>query len=129
MPEKDFNELQFDELIESMRQEDVPAEQWAGSRDRVWKQLAAEAPELQVAMPTAAGALCDNFREQFAAYHDGTLSGARKLLMEDHLGRCPACRRALAQFEGRGPKVLTLARAHPTRAGRLFSQPWTKRTS
>lgn len=126
MPEKDFNELQFDELIESMRQEDVPAEQWAGSRDRVWKQLAAEAPELQAAMPTAGGALCDNFREQFAAYHDGTLSGARKLLMEDHLGRCPACRRALAQFEGRGPKVLTLARAHPTRAGRLFSQPWTK---
>lgn len=62
MPEKDFNELQFDELIESMRQEDVPAEQWAGSRDRVWKQLAAEAPELQAAMPTAGGALCDNFR-------------------------------------------------------------------
>lgn len=126
MPEKDFNEIQFDELLESMRQEDVPAGEWMSARDRVWKRLAAEAPELQAAEPTAAESVCGNFREQFAAYHDGTLSGARKLLMEDHLGRCPACRRAFAQFEGRSPKVVAMPGATVSPARRFFSQPWAK---
>ncbi|NWF84533.1 MAG: FecR domain-containing protein [Bryobacteraceae bacterium] len=126
MPEKDFNDIQFDELIESMRQEDVPAEVWTGARDRVWKQLAAQSQELQAAAPSAAESVCANFREQFAAYHDATLSGARKLLMEDHLGRCPACRRAFAQFEGRSPKVVAMPAATPSPARRFFSQPWAK---
>lgn len=126
MPEKDFNDIQFDELLESMRQEDVPAGEWIGARDRVWKRLAAEASELQAAEPTAAEAVCANFREQFAAYHDGTLSGARKLLMEDHLGRCPACRRAFAQFEGRSPKVAAMPGATVSPARRFLSQPWAK---
>lgn len=124
MSDKNFNDIQFDELLESMRAEEAPEAEFVAARERVWKRLAAESSELPAALPTAAETLCANFREQFSAYHDRSLSGARKLLMEDHLGRCPACRRAFAQFEGRAPKVVAM----PAGASkpRFVSQPWAK---
>lgn len=126
MPDKNFNDIQFDEVLESMRAEEAPEAEFFAARERVWKRLAAESPELPAALPTAAETLCANFREQFGAYHEGTLSGARKLLMEDHLGRCPACRRAFAQFEGRAPKVVAMPSSGVSRSRMVFSQPWAK---
>src|SRR5512139_1824354 len=128
MADKNFNDLQFDELIESMRSEEAHADEFEAARSRVWKLLAAQFPELPAELPasSAAESICDNFREQFAAYQSGKLSGARKLLMEDHLGRCPGCRRAFAQFEGRQPKVLAMPAAPASKVRQIFTQPWAK---
>lgn len=126
MQEKNFNDIQFDELLESMRAEDAPEAEFSAARERVWHRLAAESSALPAALPTAAESVCINFREQFAAYQQGALSGARKLLMEDHLGRCSACRRAFAQFEGRQPKVVSIAAPKPSAFRAAFSQPWAK---
>ena len=51
------------------------------AHDRVWEKLAGPGE-----------ALCAEFQAQFRDYLDGKLDGNRRLLMEDHLSRCPKCR-------------------------------------
>ncbi len=79
----------FDELLNEIRQESVSPEQAGAARDRVWQRL-------------NASQLCAAFRPEFGDYLAGGLSDARRLLMEDHLGRCPECRRELARLQGHG---------------------------
>ena len=38
--------------------------------------------------------------QDFRAYLSGALGGSRRVLMEDHLSRCPACRASLAELRG-----------------------------
>jgi ferric-dicitrate binding protein FerR (iron transport regulator) len=47
-------------------------------------------------------ALCAGFRVCFEDYRFGRLETSRRLLVEDHLGRCASCRRALAEAEAPG---------------------------
>jgi len=44
--------------------------------------------------------LCTEFRTQFREYLDGRLAASRRLLIEDHLARCPECRARLAEEKG-----------------------------
>jgi len=44
--------------------------------------------------------LCSEFQLQFNDYLEEKLSSGRKLLMEDHLGRCTSCRARLAELKG-----------------------------
>jgi ferric-dicitrate binding protein FerR (iron transport regulator) len=46
------------------------------------------------------GASCAEFRPDVRAYLDGTLGSSRRVLMDDHLSRCPACRAAIADLKG-----------------------------
>jgi hypothetical protein len=48
----------------------------------------------------AAAGGCAEFRPEFAAYLSGALAGGRRLLFEDHVSRCPACRAAIADMKG-----------------------------
>jgi hypothetical protein len=48
----------------------------------------------------AAGAGCAEFRPDFRAYLSGALGGSRRVLMEDHLSRCSACRASMAELKG-----------------------------
>jgi ferric-dicitrate binding protein FerR (iron transport regulator) len=79
----------LDRALEEMTQEPVDAATLEAARARVWNTLA---------NPVAAG--CAEFRPDFAAYQSGTLAGGRRLLLEDHISRCAACRAALADLKG-----------------------------
>ena len=72
-----------------MRDEPVDAAALEAARGRVWQGLA-----------HAGDAVCAEFQADLPAYVDGTLSGSRRVLFEDHLSRCPACRSAVAERRG-----------------------------
>ena len=57
-------------------------------RARVWSKVA----------NVAAG--CGEFRPDLRQYASGSLAGGRRVLLEDHISRCPACRAALAEIKG-----------------------------
>src|SRR5258708_5805938 len=84
-----MTEERFDRLLQEMREEAVAPEQVDAARDRVWRQLAG-----------STSLACAEFRPEFDDYLAGRLSESRRLLVEDHLGRCPECRRALADHGG-----------------------------
>ncbi len=89
-----MTEEKFDELLKNMREESATAEEIAGARQRVWDRLTG-----------STSALCFEFRPELGAYLDERLTDSRRLLLEDHLGRCADCRRALAEAKGK-PRVV-----------------------
>ena len=84
-----MSEDRLDKALDAMRNEAATASDLAAAEERVWRQLGG----------TSTGA-CTEFRAAFRDYLDGKLAEARRLLMEDHLGRCADCRRALAEMKG-----------------------------
>ena len=76
-----MTEEQFDQLLKEMREDDAPAEQVAAARDRVWHRIAG-----------STSLACAEFRPEFGAYLAGQLTESRRLLLDDHLGRCGECR-------------------------------------
>ena len=84
-----MNDERFDKLLSEMREEEAPPEQIKAAQDRVWRRLAA-----------ARSPACDELRPALADYASGGLAGPRRLLIEDHLGRCVDCRRTLAAIKG-----------------------------
>ena len=84
-----MSEDRLERALQEMRQEAVDAGTLEAARARVWDEVT-----------NAAGAGCAEFRPDFRAYMSGTLTGSRRVLMEDHLSRCPACRAALAEMRG-----------------------------
>ena len=79
----------LEKALQEMRQEDVDAATLDAARARVWNKVAG-----------AAGAGCAEFRADFRAYLGGELADSRRVLIEDHLSRCPACRAAMAGQKG-----------------------------
>ena len=79
----------FDEILNEMREENTAPEQVAEATDRVWRKLAG--PAL---------ASCSEFRPRIDDYLAGRLAEPRRLLLEDHLGRCSECRRLFAEAKG-----------------------------
>ncbi len=82
-------EDRLEEMLNEMRNENVPPEEVDAATKRVWQKLAASAP-----------AVCPEFRGDLEGYAGARLEGSRRLLLEDHLSRCTACRRALTQLQG-----------------------------
>jgi ferric-dicitrate binding protein FerR (iron transport regulator) len=72
-----------------MRLEAVDDQTVEAARARVWDEVT-----------RAAGASCAEFRPDFRAYLSGALGGTRRVLMEDHLSRCTACRTSMAELKG-----------------------------
>jgi hypothetical protein len=83
-------EDRLDEVLNEMRNENIPPEEVAAATGRVWRRIAA-----------STAAVCPEFREDLEAYAAARLEGSRRLLLEDHLARCPACRRTLARLQGK----------------------------
>src|SRR5262249_53676770 len=73
------------------------------ARVRVWDTLT-----------NAAVAGCGEFRPDFRAYLGGTLTGGRRLLVEDHISRCSAGRAALADMKGER-RVIAMPQRAPSR--------------
>ena len=84
-----MSEDRLERALEEMRREAVDAGTLDAARARVWDKVT-----------NAAVAGCAEFRPDFRAYLSGTLTGSRRVLMEDHLSRCPACRVSMAEMKG-----------------------------
>ena len=84
-----MSEDRLDSALEEMKQEAVDAATLDAVRARVWNTLT-----------DAAVDGCAEFRPDFRAYLSGTLTGGRRVLLEDHVSRCTACRTALAEMKG-----------------------------
>src|SRR5689334_11741260 len=79
----------LEKAINDMRDEPLDQTTLEAARARVWNQLA-----------NAGEGTCGEFRPELPAYVSGALGGGRRVLLEDHLTRCPACRAALAELRG-----------------------------
>ena len=86
-----MSEDRLDRALQEIKQEGVDAPTLEAARARVWEKVT-----------DAAGATCVEFRPDFRAYLSGELAGSRRVLMEDHLSRCRACRASLAAMTGEG---------------------------
>src|ERR1700737_4427247 len=104
-----MTEERFDELLNEMRDESVSPEQAAVAQDRGWHQIAS-------AMPMA----CAEFRPDLERSLTGALTESRRLLLDDHLGRCAECRRALADLRGER-RVVTMPQGR-----RSYWSGWTR---
>ncbi len=102
-----MREDRLDQAIEAMKNEAVDPERAEAAGARVLEALTGAAPTL-----------CGQFRRDFGDWARGVLPESRRMLLEDHLGRCPACREHLAGMEGR-------QRSHAMPPGRR--SPWPRR--
>ena len=84
-----MSEDRLEKALQEMKQEDVDPGTLETARARAWNAVA-----------NAAGAGCAEFRPDFRAYLGGELGNSRRVLMEDHLSRCPACRVSMAELKG-----------------------------
>jgi hypothetical protein len=94
--EAEMNEERLEKALEAIRSENVPAAEEEAARARVMEKLMAS-PE----------AVCAGFRQMLGAYAEGRLEKEKQWLLEDHLGRCAACRRAFAELKGE-PRVVAM---------------------
>lgn len=88
-----MSEDRLDRALQEMNEEDVDAGTLEAARARVWGNL------------THAGATCAEFRQDFRAYLRKELGDSRRILVEDHLSRCPGCRAQIADMKGERPIV------------------------
>jgi hypothetical protein len=99
-----MNDERFDQLLDELHNETAPVAEMEAAKARVRERL--ETP------------VCAEFRSELAGYIAGTLLESRRLLVEDHLGRCAPCRRALAEARGESPaKIIAMPASRWT--GRL----------
>ena len=84
-----MSEDRLERALEEMTQETVDMTTADAVRSRVWNTLS-----------NGAVAGCAEFRPDLRAYLSGSLTGGRRVLLEDHISRCPACRAALAEIKG-----------------------------
>src|SRR5262245_15913047 len=84
-----MSEDRLERALEEMTQEAVDAAALEAVRVRVWDRVT-----------NAAVTSCAEFRPDFRAYLGGTLTGGRRVLLDDHVSRCAACRAALVEMKG-----------------------------
>jgi hypothetical protein len=84
-----MSEDRLERALHEMKDEDVDSGTLEAARARVWENLS-----------NADGATCVEFRQDFRAYLGNELGGSRRMLVEDHLGRCPGCRARIAEMKG-----------------------------
>jgi hypothetical protein len=94
-----MSEDRLERALQEMSQEEVDAPALEAARARAWARVS----------EAAGGATCAEFRADFAPYLGGALADSRRLLMDDHLGRCPSCRAALAAMKGES-RVIAMPR-------------------
>ena len=79
----------LERALQEMKDEVVDAGTVEAARARVWAN-----------MTSAASLTCAEFRPDFQAYLRKELGDGRRLLVEDHLSRCPGCRTRIAEMKG-----------------------------
>ena len=92
-----MSDHKFDRLLSEIRNERVDDQVVSQAGDRVWSSLTgSSAAELSTHMLRS----CEDFQALVPAYLDKKLPHARRLLFEDHVHQCVACRHAVEQARG-----------------------------
>ncbi|HEX2454178.1 MAG TPA: FecR domain-containing protein [Vicinamibacterales bacterium] len=99
-----MSEDRLERALQEMKEEDVDADTLEAARTRVWEQVA-----------NAGSVTCAEFRQDFRAYLGKELGGSRRILVEDHLSRCPGCRARIAEMKGERPVVVMPMRSSSRR--------------
>jgi ferric-dicitrate binding protein FerR (iron transport regulator) len=84
-----MSEDRLEKALLEMKKEDVDVGTLEAARARVWENVT-----------NRASVTCAEFRQDFRAYLAKELGDGRRLLVEDHLSRCPACRARIAEMKG-----------------------------
>src|SRR3954467_5656995 len=84
-----MSEDRLERALQEMRDEAVDTQKLDAARARVGD-----------TMTYAAGPGCAEFRPDLRAYLSGPLAAGRRVLLEDHISRCPACRASIAEMKG-----------------------------
>jgi hypothetical protein len=79
----------LDRALQEMKDEHADAGTLEAARARVWD-----------TMTSTVSATCAEFRLDLPAYLANELGESRRILVEDHLGRCPGCRARIAELKG-----------------------------
>ena len=108
-----MSEDRLERALQEMKDEDVDAGTLEAARARVWENVT-----------NAGSATCAEFRQDFRAYLGKELGGSRRILVEDHLSRCPGCRARIAEMKGERT-VVAMPRASPPPAG-CNGEPWPR---
>ncbi len=85
-----MSEDRLERALQEMKAEDVDAGALEAARARAWEKLTTH----------AGSAICAEFRQDFRAYLGKELGASRRILVEDHLSRCPGCRTRIAEMKG-----------------------------
>ena len=99
-----MSEDRLERALQEMKVEDVDSGTLEAARVRVWEKVS-----------NAGSATCAEFRQDFHAYLADELAGSRRLLVEDHLARCPGCRIRIAEMTGERP-IVAMPRGLPSRS-------------
>jgi ferric-dicitrate binding protein FerR (iron transport regulator) len=89
-----MSEDRLERALQEMKEEDVDSGTLEATRARVWQKVT-----------NADSATCAEFRQDFRGYLSKELGGSRRILVEDHLSRCPGCRARVAELKGERPIV------------------------
>jgi hypothetical protein len=84
-----MSEDHLEQALDAMKAEGVDTGRLETARARVWEQVA-----------SAGSAVCAELRPEFGAYLSNELGASRRLLVQDHLSRCPSCRARIAEMKG-----------------------------
>lgn len=107
--EKAMSEDRLESALREMKQEDVDAATLEAARVRVWDTM------MSTAATGASGAAgCAEVRPDFGAYLSGAVTGGRRVLIDDHISRCAACRTVLAEMKG-DRRVIAMPRRSSSR--------------
>ncbi len=100
-----MSEDRLDKAIDAMKNEPVDPEKLEIAQTQIRQKLQENDKTV-----------CGEFRADFENYLQASLPANRRLLLEDHLGRCPNCRAHLAQSKGeRKVAVMPERRVSPWR--------------
>jgi hypothetical protein len=92
----------LEDALQEMNAEHVDGATLEAARARVWAN-----------MTGPASATCAEFRQDLPAYLANELGDHRRLLLEDHLSRCPSCRARIADMKGDTRVVAMPVRSSP----------------
>ena len=94
----------LDRALQEMKDEYVDTGTLEAARARVWD-----------TMTSTVSATCAEFRLDLPAYLANELGDSRRILVEDHLGRCPGCRARVAELKGERT-IVAMPRGLPRRS-------------
>jgi hypothetical protein len=106
----------LERALHDMRMEDADAGTLDAAQARVWENLT-----------NTATALCAEFRQDFRAYLGKELGASRRVLVEDHLSRCPGCRAAIAGMKGERNVIPMPAALRRRSLGEGVASRWVRR--
>src|SRR5262245_43243852 len=95
-----MSEDRLERALHEMKEEDLDAGAIGAARARVWEQMTSTVSATEGTPLRRSGRFCAEFRQDFHAYLSSELGNNRRLLVEDHLSRCPVCRARMADMKG-----------------------------